>query len=142
MPDLKACHYLPLVYYLLLQDRIDEAVNIFSKINPKEVASDTLEYRLQYDYFAAYLDFYTGYPEFAVARPICMKYLSYPVLSWRSLFIDIANQLAEFDGDEMIEDENAEETQKKVNLKNSQKEEIITMDLAGTKLNITYQNIR
>ena len=52
------------VYYLLLQDRIEDAVVIFKKI-PK---SDYL--KLQYDYFAAYLDFYIDYPNFINAREI------------------------------------------------------------------------
>ena len=56
------------------------------------------EYQLQYDYCSAYLDFYQGYPNFGVAREICEKYLDYPVLSWRKLFEDISNQLAEYDG--------------------------------------------
>lgn len=42
--------------------------------------------QLQYDYFAAYLDFYIGYPNFTIARDICDKYLDYPVVSWRNLF--------------------------------------------------------
>lgn len=141
VPVLKVQHYLTLVYYLLLQDRIDEGIKFFNKINAEEVAKNE-EQQLQYDYFAAYLDFYIGYPKFGVAREVCLKYLAYPVLSWRALFIDIANQLAEFDGDEMIEDEMVKDSEKKTNAKNAEKEEIISMDLEGTKLNITYQNIK
>lgn len=100
------------MYYLLLQDRIEEAITAFKKINAEELKKSE-NFQLQYDYFAAYLDFYTGHPKFTVARDICMKYLNYPVLSWRSLFIDVANQLAEFDGDEMIADEMFDDTEKK-----------------------------
>ena len=39
----------------------------------------------------------SGYPEFTVAKKICEKYLTYPILSWRNLFVEIANQLAEFE---------------------------------------------
>jgi len=42
-----------------------------------------------------------GYPNFKVARDLCEKYLDYPVIYWRNLFYDIANQLAEYDGDEL-----------------------------------------
>jgi len=129
-----------LTYYLLLQDRIDEAMKIFKRITM--TGKEDEEFKLQYDYFAAYLDFYSEDHKFQRARDICIKYLNYPVLSWRSLFIDIANQLAEFDGDEMINDDMIEDTDKKQNIKNAEKEEIINMELEGTKLNIAYQNIK
>lgn len=59
---------------------------------------------LQYDYFAAYLDFYNGFPNFKVARDIVDKYLDYPIISWRNLFYEMANHLAEYDGEELSED--------------------------------------
>ncbi len=33
------------------------------------------------------------------ARAICEKYLEYPVLSWRHMFVRVYNQLVEYDGD-------------------------------------------
>ena len=50
----------------------------------------------------AYLNMYEGYPNFKVAREIVEKYVEYPVISWRNLFNNIANQLAEFDGDAVV----------------------------------------
>lgn len=47
---------------------------------------------------------YSGYPNFKKARDICEKYLDYPVLKWRNLFYKMANQLAEYDGEELIDD--------------------------------------
>ena len=44
-------------YYLLLQDRVEEALAFFGRVNP-----DRLPVRLQYDYFTAYLDFFTPNP--------------------------------------------------------------------------------
>lgn len=60
---------------------------------------------LQLDYIAAYLDFFQGYPNFKLAREIIEKYLDYPVISWRNLFYEMANQLAEFDGEDLLDDE-------------------------------------
>ena len=80
-----------MAYYLLLQDRIDEAIKLFQNIDRDAIKEEGNECRLQYDYFAAYLDFYTGYPDFRVARSICEDYLDYPVLAWRKLFIEISN---------------------------------------------------
>ena len=56
-----------LIYYLVLQDRLDEAIKIYKSIDP-EVVTKTGIARLQYDYFSAYLDFYIGYPNFKVKK--------------------------------------------------------------------------
>jgi len=60
--------------------------------------------QLQYDYIAAYLDFYDGFPNFPKAREIIEKYLDYPIIGWRNLFYEMANQLGEYDGEELQED--------------------------------------
>ena len=92
---------LVLSLYLLLQDRIDEALRIFDKVEAGKLDKGL---EIQYDYMKAYYNLYTGYPDFKIADQICEKYLSYPVLEWRNKFIDLANQLAEFFGDtEMTE---------------------------------------
>lgn len=131
-------------YYLLLQDRIDEAIIVYNRINKKEI-NTTQEQLLQYDYLSAYLDFYTGYPSFKIARDIVEKYLNYPVLSWRRLFIDIANQLAEYDGEDLDDEVQAakekEDDLKRKNQKNADKEELVTVELEGKTLDITYQNV-
>ena len=55
-------------YYMLLQDRIEEALEFFQRVNPDRLAT-----RLQYDYFTAYLDFYTDDPRLAgpIAQQVC-----------------------------------------------------------------------
>ena len=64
----------------------------------KEKASQTL--RIQYDYFKAYFDFFTGETEsYKTARAIVRKYEDYPVSSWRLLFLEILDQLNEIDGE-------------------------------------------
>lgn len=87
---------LQLAYYLTIQDRIKEAIDVLGQIKEGEKSS------LQYDYFRAYFDFYLDYPNFKAARALTEKYLSYPIISWRNLFYDVANQLAEFDGESPI----------------------------------------
>jgi len=134
-------HYLGLIYYLLLQDRVEEAIKFFGKIDHEQIQKDQ-EKELQYDYFAAYLDFYMGYPKFSVATDICKKYLQYPVLSWRSLFLDVSNQLAEFDGQDVLEDETTKNTEKRQNKENAQKEEVAQFELKDAELHITHQNVK
>jgi hypothetical protein len=48
----------------------------------------------------AYFDFFSGTDdEFKIARRIVQKYDNYPVSSWRMMFLTIADQLNEFDGE-------------------------------------------
>lgn len=99
------CLVLQLAYYLLLQERVDEAQAIFNKIDrsvlkasltdtaaasPELSSSSSLanDHVLQYDYMQAYLDFFSvGGP--TVALEIAERYLSYPVTSKRKLFQEI-----------------------------------------------------
>ncbi len=76
--------------YLLLQDRVTEALSFYSQIN-----AHNLPTRLQYDYMAAYCDFFDG--ELDVARAIVEKYADYPVDRWRNAFAAMAVQVKEID---------------------------------------------
>lgn len=91
-----------------------------------------------------YLDFYIGYPNFKKAREICEKYLDYPVLSWRNLFYEMANQLAEYDGEDLIDDTLANQdkklTEKQKNLKSAKTEELLNAELQQDEMNVVHQN--
>jgi hypothetical protein len=91
---------LVLTYYLLLQDRIDEAFSVYSALSSED--AQKAGYSLQFDYMGAYFDLYKGMPTFSKAKTICEKYFDYPIISWRSLFIEVANQLAELEGDQTV----------------------------------------
>ena len=82
---------LVMTYYLLLQDRIEEALATFARVNVEKVAT-----KMQYDYCAAYLDFFTD--EHAKARAIAAKYVDHPVDRWRNTFATITAQLDEAEG--------------------------------------------
>jgi hypothetical protein len=86
-PDLLA-----VTYYLLLQDRIEEGLDTFGRVN-----ADALATRLQYDYFAAYLDMFSDEPKQAPA--IVAKYGDYPVDRWKNAFQAISAQLEEIGGE-------------------------------------------
>jgi hypothetical protein len=78
-------------HYLLLQDRVEEALAFFGRIEPGR-----LETRLQYDYCAAYLAMSTG----AVDRAgeIAKRHADHPVDRWRAAFAAVAAQVAEVKG--------------------------------------------
>ncbi|KRX08037.1 hypothetical protein PPERSA_06215 [Pseudocohnilembus persalinus] len=134
---------LGLVYYLLLQERVEEAIKIFQKIS----VQPSLGGQLQYDYMAAYLDFYQGYPNFTRAREIIEKYLDYPIIAWRNLFYEMANQLGEYDGEELQEDELLaqenlkEKNRAKENEKNAEKETLLECKIEGKDIIMSHKNL-
>jgi hypothetical protein len=75
-------------YYMVLQDRIGEAFDFFDRINTKNLAA-----RIQYDYFAAYLDLFSNNP--TRAQEIALRYRNYPVPRWNTAFAEIEAALKE-----------------------------------------------
>ncbi len=76
--------------YLLLQDRIEESLAFFDRVN-----ADELETRLQYDYFSSYLAFSKGEP--MAARTTAMKYAEYPIERWQLAFASVVSQADEIE---------------------------------------------
>ena len=87
-PRLDDADRMAVTYYLLLQDRVEEAQVFFSGVN-----AERLESKLQHDYFAAYFDLYNAEPE--RAKAIVAKYRDFPVDRWKTAFAGIASQLEE-----------------------------------------------
>ncbi|MHB8865606.1 MAG: hypothetical protein ACYC6N_24785, partial [Pirellulaceae bacterium] len=106
-------------YYMLLQDRVEEALSFFGRVSP-----DRLPVRLQYDYFTAYLDFFNANPQQAGA--IVQRYADYPVDRWRDAFQAVGQQLAEIQGQPtaVVNPEDQQQTQ---------------TDLAATEANFEFQ---
>jgi hypothetical protein len=77
---------LAVCYYLLLQNRIEEALVWFSKVDSSKLAM-----KMQYDYFAAYLGFYRG--EYDQAAQLAGRYSEYPVLMWKDLFAQVGDHV-------------------------------------------------
>ena len=75
----------------------------------------------------AYFDFFTGQSDgFKVARAIVRRYEDYPIPAWRIPFLEILDQLNEYDGEEDLDEdidgidvENMTEEQKKQKYKKS-----------------------
>jgi hypothetical protein len=82
---------LAVTYYLLLQDRVEEALATFAEVNAERVAA-----KLQYDYCAAYLDLFGDEPQ--RARVIAARHAGHPVDRWRNAFAAILHQLDEAEG--------------------------------------------
>jgi hypothetical protein len=90
-PTLGDDDLLAVTYYHLLQDRVDEALATFARIDASRIQA-----RLQYDYLRVYLAFFGDDPR--SARAIAQPYADHPVDRWRALFREALAQLDELDG--------------------------------------------
>ena len=79
---------LTLAYYLLLQNRIEEAIQRFTPVK-----RDDVDTKLQYDYLNAYLCMHRE--AFEQAEEITAKYADYKVPRWKIRFDEIATQLVQ-----------------------------------------------
>jgi len=130
--ELDDAEMMAVLYYLLLQDRVEEALDVFGRINGEKLAT-----RLQHDYFTAYLDFFSNEPK--QARAIVQKYVNYPVDRWREAFAAIAAQLDEIEGGaaKVIDDEDRAEVQTKL----AASEASFDFDVESRKVTLNYQNL-
>jgi hypothetical protein len=83
--------WLVVSYYLLLQDRIEEGLAAFAKVDAAQVAT-----RVQYDYLAAYTCFFTG--DTAKAKELATRHKDHPVPHWQQRFQAVLAQLDEAAG--------------------------------------------
>ncbi|HUV39530.1 MAG TPA: hypothetical protein VMY39_07935, partial [Planctomycetota bacterium] len=90
-PKLDDDDLMAVVYYLLLQDRVEEALDFFGRVNPAKLAT-----KIQYDYARAYMDFFKDKP--TVARAIAAQYAAHGVDRWRNAFLAMTAQLDEIEG--------------------------------------------
>jgi hypothetical protein len=100
---------LVVTYYLLLQDRIDEAMKQFAKVGSKDVVQT-----MPYAYCDAYLDLYREKPDDAMAK--AKKWTDYPVDRWRKRFESIVAMVEEIKGDSSSMVDKKDRTQQQDNL--------------------------
>ena len=124
------------ITYMLLQDRVHEASEMFRSISKTDRESVTT--RIQYDYIEAYIDFMTGFPQFTIAKTLCEEYLDYPVLSWRNLFVEIANQLSEYQEIEIEKDHLTEE--KKSLKKKADLSPYLLSEISESTVKVSFRN--
>lgn len=90
-PTLSAIDQLSVVYYLFLQDRVEEALARLATVQ-----ADGLPTQLQLDYLRCYAALYEA--RLGEARQTAAKYASHPVDRWRKLFAEVTAQLDEIEG--------------------------------------------
>jgi hypothetical protein len=124
---------LAITYYLLLQDRVEEAIAFFDKVNAADV-----ETPLQYDYFAAYLNLYRE--DVDAARQIASRYVKHPVDRWRNAFVSIDRQIDEIDSDnsEVIDEKNRDQRQAVL----ASTEPSFDLKVEAKQVRIEYQHLK
>ncbi|HVC92066.1 MAG TPA: hypothetical protein VND64_00155 [Pirellulales bacterium] len=123
---------LAVTYYLLVQDRIEEAIDAFGRVNADQVAE-----KMQYDYCAAYLDFFTG--EHERARAIAANYVLHPVERWRDTFAVITAQFDEAHGNEsqIVDADDRDQQQARL----AATEPSFEFTVATEQINLNFQNL-
>lgn len=124
---------LAVVYYLLLQDRIEEAEEAFARVNPERVTT-----RLQYDYCSAYLAMYQADVE--RAKAIALRYANHPVDHWRNRFLEVSSHIEEAQG-RPADAANADDVRARQD-QLAATEPTFETRLEGTQLNLSWQNMK
>jgi len=120
-------------YYMLLQDRVEQALRFFERVNPARLAT-----QLQYDYFKAYIDFFSD--DHRVARGIAEKYKTYPVDRWRKIFVDALSQLDEIEGKaaKVVDDKDRTQVQTKL----AATEASFDFKVESRQVTLSYQKLK
>ena len=132
-PNLTDDSHLVLTYYLLLQDRVETALEHFN-----QAKSAKLDYQLQYDYCDAYLDFYREDPASAAKK--ATKWAEYPVDHWRKRFQEILNQVDQINVGAVKATDADDADQQQTEL--AAKSESIDLEVVGDEAKLTFQNVK
>ncbi len=139
-PALEASDQLAVVYFLFLQDRVEEALARFHAIDPEQLST-----RLQYDYIHCYAAIYEE--RLAEARGVASQYAAYPVNRWRKLFTEVLAQLDEIAGAEPTApgappDKNARPDRETQQSGLAATEPSFDFHIDNDKLTLNYKNLR
>ncbi len=122
-----------LTYYMILQDRVGEALGYFNRIDVRKN-----HMILQYDYIQLYLDFYTG--NLKRARSIVKKYESHPVVKWRKRFQKAADFIIELEGAAPMG--TADQEQDGTRVDPAETEPGFSFKIESRKITISYHNLK
>ena len=131
--DIPNADLLGLTYYLLLQDRVEEAEAFH-----KRISADQLAERLQYDYLTAYLALYQG--DLAKARQLANRYSDHPVDKWRNLFAAARSQLDEIEGKKPVLVDKDDRNQKQDQLARTQAS--YEFKVEDRQVQLSFQNLK
>ncbi|MBF0543156.1 MAG: hypothetical protein HQM08_01920 [Candidatus Riflebacteria bacterium] len=122
-----------IAYYLLLQDRVEEALKFFDLVKDEKLVGT-----LQYKYLQTYFDFYLGKAD--EAAKIASKLTDYQVDRWRDLFRDVMAQVEETLGSaaKVINPEDRDQAVTKL----ADTEPVLDLAVDNGKIEIGYKNLK
>jgi hypothetical protein len=132
-PKLSGDDLMETSYYLLFQDRVDEAIAEFAKVK-----RDKLAMQMQYDYMRAYLAFSQGEP--AAACRLAARYADYPLDRWRGMFADVLKQCGEIEGRAVHAEEGQGSARTQAYL--AETEPSLDLKVESKRIRIAGQNIK
>jgi hypothetical protein len=119
-------------YYLLLQDRVEEGLEMFGQVDAKRIATT-----LQYDYLKVYAEFFRERP--AGAKDVALRYQDHPVDRWRNLFKNALAQIEEVAGAGSLVVDDKDRDQRLAALASSEPDFEFTVEKKA--VTITVQNL-
>ncbi|NRA38651.1 MAG: hypothetical protein HRU15_10955, partial [Planctomycetes bacterium] len=132
VPQLRDHDHMATVIYYLAQDRIEDAIALFTKIERNQ-----LPQKMQYDYCKAYLALCQE--DLKTASDICKLYSDIPIVRWQQSFAHMSAQIAEISDDTARvvdpQDRNQEMALRAMN------EVMLDLESQGDQLRISYRNI-
>lgn len=132
-PTMSSDDHLVVTYYMLLQDRIEEALEHFQQVEDRDSDSD-----MAYAYCQAYLQMYLENPDEAEA--IATKWAEYPVAHWQKRFRNIIAQVQEIRGGQSDIVDPRDNTQQQTALAGS--EPSFDFELSDGKIVVHSQNVQ
>ncbi len=124
---------LAVTYYLLLQDRVEEALAMFAKVDATKITE-----HLQHDYLKAVCALYQE--DVATARQIAQANAKHPVDRWREKFTEVLAQLDELEGKKPADVKEDDREQKQNALATT--EPTIDFTVENKEVKLAYHNLK
>ena len=135
-PTLDPIDEMSVVYYLFLQDRVEEALPRLQKVK-----AELLPTKLEYDYFRAYGAFYEE--NLAAARGLANQYADYPVDRWRKLFAEVGEQIDEVEGKGRVAGKpSGKEGREATQAQLAESEPTFDFKVENRQVSLTWRNLR
>lgn len=136
VPSLGLKELLAATYYLLLQDRVGEAIAMLRRADGAGAGDENT--RLQRDYLRAYVAFYQG--DLMSARTAVEPHRDHPVDRWRKLFQTVLAQIAEASGKAAAVVDEKQRDQRHDQLAST--EPALELAVEQKTVRLSYQNIQ
>ncbi len=120
-------------YYLLLQDRIEDALDMFDRVDESAIAAT-----LQYDYVRGFVALYREEP--GIARDVAERHKEHPVDRWRKRFQNMLVVLEEVEGAAATVVDEDDALQEQTRLATTQAG--FDFSVEGHAVTVSYQNLR